>query len=97
MNFSFQASSKTSSDWMLLKMLRDPSKKWRVDMYGQSMGEERWLPLFSKVVGLSDDPSDMGSVFSEGISTVPPLPLVEPRVIPNESMRLLERVEGSWL
>jgi hypothetical protein len=56
MNFSFQASSRTSSDWMLLKMLRDPSKKWRVDLYGQSMGEEGWLPLFSKVVGLSDAP-----------------------------------------
>jgi hypothetical protein len=97
MNFSFQASSKTSSDWMLLKMLRDPSKKWRVDMYGQASGEQEWRPFFSKVVGLSDDPSDMGSVSSEGVSTAPLLPLVEPRVIPNESMRVMERVEGRWL
>ena len=88
MNFSFQASSRTSSDWMLLKMLRDPSKKWRVDMYGQSMGEEGWLPLFSKVVGLSDDPSEV-----EGVSSG----TLEPPAIPNGAMRVLERVDGSWL
>lgn len=96
MNFSFQASSRTSNDWMLLKMLRDPSKRWRVDMYGQSIGDEGWLPLFSKVIGLSDEASAVESVASGDIQTAPPLPL-EPRVTPDASMKVLERVEGSWL
>jgi hypothetical protein len=77
---------------MFLKLLRDPSRKWRVDMYGQALGETEWRPLFSKVVGLSDDTSD-----AEGVSPEPLLPLVEPGVIENESMRLLDRVEGRWL
>jgi hypothetical protein len=81
---------------MLLKLLRDPSRKWRVDMFGQATGETEWRPLFSKVVGLSDDSSDGKGVPSEG-SKAPQAPLVEPREIPNESMGLLERVEGRWL
>jgi hypothetical protein len=80
---------------MLLKTLRDPSKRWRVDMYGQSIGDEGWLPLFSKFIGLSDDAS-AGERVASGLQTAPPLPL-EPRVTPNASMKMLERVEGSWL
>ena len=95
MNLSFQASTRFSSDWMFLKLLRDPSRKWRVDMYGQAAGETEWRPLFSKVVGLSDDSSDREGVSERG--QAPRAPLVEPREIPSESMRLLERVEGRWL
>jgi len=95
MNLSFQASSRFSNDWMFLKMLRDPSKKWRVDMYGQASGEAEWRQLFSKIVALSDNPSD-GTV-SPGFSAARPLPLVEPVVVPNEPMRVMERVDGSWL
>ena len=73
---------------MFLKLLRDPSKKWRVDMYGQAMGEEKWLPLFSKVVGLSDEPSDMEGVSSDGVSAALSAPLVGPWEIPNEAMRM---------
>lgn len=61
MHLSFKASPKGSSDWIFLELLRDPSKKWRVDMYGQAMGAEEWLPLFSKVVGVLDESSDKGS------------------------------------
>lgn len=111
MNLSFQASSKFSSDWMFLKLLRDPTEKWRVDMYGQSLGEQEWLPLFSKVVGLSDETSDREGVSSERADTAPPaslveprempdaamtVPPVEPRPIPREAMRMA-RVEGAWL
>jgi len=111
MNLSFEASSKFSSDWMFLKLLRDPSKKWRVDMYGQALGEKEWRPLFSKVVGLSDETSDREGGSSERADTAPPAPLVEPReirdaamtvppveprVIPREAMRMA-RVEGVWL
>lgn len=71
MDFSFQASSSTSNDWVLLKMLRDPSRRWRVDMFGQAPGEGEWRQLFSKIVGLPG--------------------------IQDESMELLERVEGRWL
>ena len=74
MHLSFRASPKITGDWIFLEMLRDPSKKWRVDMYGQAMGEEEWLPLFSKVVGLSDEPSDTESISSEG--SVPRLRLL---------------------
>ena len=81
MNLSFQASSRFSNDWMFLKMLRDPSKKWRVDMYGQASGEAEWRPLFSKVVALSDNPAE-GTVSA---------------AVPNEAMRVMERVDGSWL
>jgi hypothetical protein len=59
---------------MFLELLRDPSKTWRVDMYGQALGEKEWLPLFSKVVGLSDEPFDREGVPSEGVSTEPPVP-----------------------
>ena len=76
MNLSFEASSRFSSDWKFLKLLRDPSRKRRV--------------------GLSDDSSDREGVSSEG-GKAPRALLVEPREIPNESMRLLERVEGRWL
>jgi hypothetical protein len=96
MNLSFQASTRFSSDWMFLKLLRDPSRKWRVDMYGQAAGETEWRPLFSKVVGLSEDSSDGKRVPSEE-GKAPRAPLAEPREIPSESMRLLERVEGRWL
>ena len=58
MDFSFQASSRISNDWVLLKMLRDPSRKWRVDMFGQESGEQEWRQLFSKVVGLPDMPDE---------------------------------------
>ncbi len=61
MHLSFKASPKGSSDWIFLELLRDPSKKWRVDMYGQAMGGEEWLPLFSKVVGVLDERSDQAS------------------------------------
>ena len=71
MDFSYQASSRVSNDWVLLKMLRDPSRKWRVDMFGQAPGEQEWRQLFSKVVGLP--------------------------AAPDESMELLERVDGRWL
>jgi hypothetical protein len=96
MNFSFQASSRTSSDWMLLKMLRDPSKKWRVDVYGQASGEQEWRPLFSKTVGLPDDRADTGNAPPADAGTAP-LPLVDLRVIPDVSAGLLERVQGRWL
>jgi hypothetical protein len=71
MDFSFQASSRISNDWVLLKMLRDPSRKWRVDVFGQAPGEQEWRQLFSKIVGLPG--------------------------VPNESMELMERVDGRWL
>jgi len=61
MHRSFKASPKGSSDWIFLELLRDPSKKWRVDMYGQAPGGEKWLPLFSKVVGVLDGRSDQAS------------------------------------
>lgn len=96
MNFSFQASSRTSNDWVLLKMLRDPSKKWRVDMYGQASGEQEWRPLFSKMVGLPDDRSDTGSVPAAGAGSAP-VPVPDLRVVPNESVSVLERVDGRWL
>jgi hypothetical protein len=95
MNFSFQASSRTSSDWMLLKMLRDPSKKWRVDVYGQASGEQEWRPLFSKMVGLPEDRSDTGSIPAGAGSA--PVPVADLRVIPNESVGVLERLDGRWL
>lgn len=69
MHFSFQASPNISSDWTFLKMLRDPSKKWRVDLYGQAMGGGEWRPLFSKVVGLPDEPSEMESISCKVVST----------------------------
>ena len=96
MNFSFQASSRTSNDWMHLKMLRDPSKKWRVDVYGQASGEQEWRPLFSKMVGLPDDRSDTGSVPAAGAGSAP-VPVADLRVVPNESVSVLERVDGRWL
>jgi len=111
MNLSFQASSKFSSDWMFLKLLRDPSKKWRVDMFGQALGEQEWRPLFSKIVGLSDETSDREKIPSGRASTAPPLPFVEPRKIPNQTMTVppverrvipseamrMPRVDGAWL
>jgi hypothetical protein len=81
---------------MFLKLLRDPSETWRIDVYGQSIGEQDWLPLFSKVVGLSDDTSDAERVSPES-GKLPLLPLVESGVVENESMRVLDRVEGRWL
>jgi hypothetical protein len=81
---------------MFLKLLRDPSKTWRIDVYGQSIGEQDWLPLFSKVVGLSDDTSDAERVSPES-GKLPLLPVVESGVVENESMRVLDRVEGRWL
>lgn len=48
------------------------------------------------VVRISDGSSDREGVPSEG-GKAPQALLVEPREIPNESMRLLERVEGRWL
>jgi hypothetical protein len=96
MNFSFQASSRTSNDWVLLKMLRDPSKKWRVDMFGQASGEQEWRPLFSKMVGLPEVRPDAGSVGPAGAGNAP-VPVADLRVIPNESVGVLERVDGRWL
>ena len=95
MHLSFQASPKMTGDWVFLEMLRDPSKKWRVDVYGQAMGEGKWLPLFSKVVGLSDEPSDMeAGVSSARVSAAPSAPLVGPWEMPNEEMSTPEIVEG---
>ena len=72
MHLSFKASPKGSSDWIFLELLRDPSKKWRVDMYGQAMGGEEWLPLFSKVVGvLGDSDQTSAQVVITGAS-IPP-------------------------
>ena len=56
------------------------SKKLRVDVYDGAMGEDRWLPPFSRAVA----PSRV------------PLPLDFP-AMPKASMRVLERVDGSWL
>ena len=96
MNLYFQPSSRFSSDRMFLTLLLDTSRKWRVDMYGHEPGETEGRPLFPKVVGLTDGSSDREGVPSEG-GKAPQALLVEPREIPNESMRLLERVEGRWL
>lgn len=96
MNFSFQASSRTSNDWVRLKMLRDPSKQWRADMYGQESGEQEWRPLFSKTVGLPGDRSDTVNAPSAGAGSAP-VPVADLRVIPNGPVRVLERVDGRWL
>ena len=56
------------------------SKKLRVDVYDGAMGEERWLPPFTKVVAPSR-------------ARLP----VELPAMPKASMRVLERVDGSWL
>ena len=82
MHLSFKASPKGSSDWIFLELLRDPSKKWRVDMYGQTMGGEEWLPLFSKVVGVFDERSDPAS--SEVVITGASVPLGEAAEMTNE-------------
>ena len=81
MNLSFHASPKNPSDWIFLELLRDPSKSWRVDMYGQAMGEGEWLPLFSKIVEVSNDPDTARERSSLG-PVVPAafLPLAEPSV-----------------
>jgi hypothetical protein len=76
----FRASPRISS---FLELLSDPSKKGRVDMSGQALGEQEWLPLSPKVVELPDEPYDekpfdREDASSEGVSTVPPVPLVEP-------------------
>ena len=81
MNLSFHASPKNPSDWIFLELLRDPSKSWRVDMYGQAMGEGEWLPLFSKIVGVSSDPEiSRESPFAEPAVPAAFLPLAEPSV-----------------
>lgn len=80
MHLSFSASPKFSSDWMFLELLRDPSKKWRVDMYGQAEGEGEWLPLFSKVVGLSDEPR-VEDLSSERVRITPSVPLEIPSLV----------------
>ncbi len=76
MHSFFRASPRISS---FLESLRGPSKKQRVDMSGQALGEQEWLPPSPKVVELSDEPFDRQGVYSEGISTEPPDPLVESR------------------
>lgn len=75
MHLSFKASPRVSSDWIFLELLRDPSKKWRVDMYGQAAGEGEWLPLFSKVVSASED-------HSAGEATSSPEILAAPDALP---------------
>ena len=85
MNLSFHASPKNPSDWIFLELLRDPSKSWRVDMYGQAMGEGEWLPLFSKVVGLSNDPEAAREPgCTESVVPAAFLPLREPSEEPRE-------------
>jgi hypothetical protein len=81
MNLSFHASPKNPSDWIFLELLSDPSKSWRVDMYGQAKGEGEWLPLFSKVVGVSNDPGAAPERSSaEPLVPATFVPLVEPSV-----------------
>jgi hypothetical protein len=80
---------------MFLELLRDPSKRWRVDMYSQASGEEEWLPLFSKVVGLFDQPSATDGVPWDEMNAGSSASLVGTEEIPNEAMRPWETVGGT--